>query len=665
MRALALLPLLFFLPLAASASLTATFQQGEKSITTQTRLPSLSVAPKSSPAQGLPPGPFTTTFSGTLLIEKRARLYFSFEGKGDAILKIAGEEALNLKGDLTTQKSNRLRLNPGEHEIEITYTSLPDGSGSFRLMWEGSKTFPTEPIPSTAFTAFTKSAATIDPAHLIASHNCTKCHTADFGKSALPELTHAAPDLTHIGDRASAEWLTRWIAEPDKLKPTTTMPAMVDHTKPEGAQAAADLGAYLATLKSTEPGPAPDKALAQDGGTHFHNLGCIACHTKPDQNEPDFEQGRIPLNNVATKYRGDSLVKFLKQPNAHHQAIKMPDFRLSAPEVQSIAAFLTEESTGRHTPDPSEFPPGDTARGKALAASLNCTSCHQGLAESTHQAPAFSELKNWSSKGCLGPDENRGKAPRVLLTKKEKEALTAAAPTLTEKLSFDTPAAYATRQTKALRCNACHANDGLPSTLTGNHADTKSLVAHIAGHSEKLEQSRPPLTHMGAMLQTPYLEKILLGTATPRPRPWLDMRMPAFPLHATRLTHGLAAQHGLPPSTPSEKIAPATQIAIGRKLVGMTGYACLTCHALGESPALAAFEVQGINFDLAHQRLRPSYFHQWMQNPTRLVPDTKMPKYTNDDGSGLRPDILNGDSAKQFEAIRAYLQSVNKKTTQP
>ncbi|MDB4323431.1 c-type cytochrome [Akkermansiaceae bacterium] len=654
--------ILLLLPSIASAALTASFTQDEKSITTEARLPSLSVEAEASPAQGLPPGAFTSTWSGKIVIEKRARLYFSFQGKGDAILKVGGEEALNLKGDLTTEKSKRLRLNPGEHEIEITYASLPDGSGSFRLMWEGSNTFPLEPVPSTVFT---KSDAPLDPAHLIASHNCTKCHAADFGKSAMPELGHTAPDLTRIGDRASAEWLTRWIAEPDKLKPTTTMPAMVDHTKPEGAQAAADLGAYLATLKSVEPGPAPDKALAQDGGAHFHNLGCIACHTKPGQNEPDFDQSRIPLNNVATKYRGDSLVKFLKQPNAHHEAIKMPNFRLSDPEANSLAAFLTNESTGRHTPDPSEFAPGDATRGKALAASLNCASCHQGLTESTSKAPAFSDLKNWSSKGCLGPDDERGKAPRVLLNQKEKEALIAVAPTVSEKLRFDTPAAYATRQTKALRCDACHANDGVPSMLTGNHADTKSLVAHIEGHSEKLEQSRPPLTHMGAMLQTPYLEKMLLGTAEPRPRPWLDMRMPAFPLHAKSLAHGLAAQHGLAPSTPSKEAPAADKIAIGKDLAGMTGYACVTCHAIGEAPALAAFEVQGINFALAHQRLRPGYFHQWMQNPTRMVADTKMPKYTNDDGSGLRPDILEGDSAKQFEAIRAYLQTVSKKTTQP
>ncbi|MGJ8695948.1 MAG: hypothetical protein ACSHYF_06490 [Verrucomicrobiaceae bacterium] len=654
-----LLTLLLLLPGFASAGLLATFTQGEQSVTTETRFPALHLEEGTPPAQGLAPGTFTATWTGNLIIDKRARLYFSFQGSGTASLKIGDEEVLNLTGDLSAEPSKRLRLNPGEHPLSLTYSPPAEGPATFRLMWEGSNTFPLEPVPSTAFKKLDDS---IDPAHLVASHNCTKCHaTGDLGPHAMPELGHTAPDLTAIGDRASEPWLTRWIAQPDKLKPTTTMPAMVDHTKPEGAQAAADLGAYLATLKKSPAGPAPDKTLAQAGGGIFHNLGCVACHTLPSNHEHDFNTHRIPLNNVATKFLGDSLVTFLKEPTKNHQAIKMPDFQLSDDEAASLAAFLTAESTGRHTPDPSEFPPGDPARGQTLAAQLNCASCHQGLPASTSPAPQLADLKNWSDQGCLGPDEKRGNSPRLILTADEKTALTQAAPTLLNKLKFDNPAAYAARQTEALRCNSCHVQDGKASLLTANHAESKSLVAHIEGHSEKLEQSRPPLTHMGAMLHSNYLEKMLLGKVTPSPRPWLDMRMPAFPLHAKGLAHGLSAQPGLAPSTPSAEAPPADLVTIGKDLVGMTGYACVTCHAIGDAPALAAFEVQGINFALSHHRLRPGYFHQWMQNPTRMVPDTKMPKYTNDDGSAFKPELLGGDSAKQFEAIRAFIQSASSK----
>lgn len=655
--------LLFLVPVFASlglahATLTTTFKRGDDSINSTARMPALFVEKGTPPVQGMAPGAFSADFEGTLTLEKRSRLTFSFEGTGAAILFVNGEETLKVKGDLALAESERLRLNPGDHTIEVSYQSPDDGAGSFRLFWAERKAFPREPMPSTAF----KSADhAIDAAHLVASHNCTKCHDAgNLGSHAMPELAHAGPDLTDIGDRVTEEWLVRWIAEPDKLKPSTTMPAMVNHKTPEGAQEAADLAAYLATLKKTEPGPAPDQALAKEGGVHFHNLGCIACHTLPNVSELDYEQSRIPLNNAATKYRGDSLVNFLKNPAQNHASIKMPNFRLTETEAQAIAAYLTQESTGNHTPDPSEFAPGDAVRGKEIARKLNCAACHTGLPASSNKSPKLSNLKSWSDQGCLGPDEKRGTAPRLILSEDEKAALIKAARSISKQLRFDSPADYASRQTQALRCNSCHEHDGKASLLTENHALSKRLVAHIEGHAEKLEQSRPPLTHMGAMLHTRYLEKMILGTADPRPRPWLEMRMPSFKLHAKPLAKGLAHQHGIPTSTPPTGELNADQVETGKMLVGMTGYACVTCHAIGEEPAKAAFEVQGINFALAHERLRSDYFLQWMYNPTRIVPGTKMPKYTNDDGSAPRSDILEGDSKKQFEAIEAYFQSLTK-----
>ena len=649
-----LIPLIIFLSLITSthATLTATFTSGDKSLTTKVPLPALRVTENESPTAGLPPGPFTAIYQGTLSIPKRYRLYFSTEATGSLTLKINGENI-----PFTDGKSARLRLNPGEAPIEITYTSPKSGIGQFRLFWEERREFPREPIPATAFTSPEK--APLDPAHLFASHNCIQCHAADLGKSAMPELAHSGPNLTGIGSRVNQTWLTRWIAQPDLLKPTTTMPAMVDHTKPEGAQAAADLGAYLATLTShNSTTKSPDLSLAQKGGTHFHTLGCVACHTKPDAHEPDYQNGRVPLNNVATKFKDGALIAFLKNPQEHHEAIKMPNFRFSDQEAESLAAYLTKTSTGEHTPDPSEFPPGDPARGKALAFSLNCTACHQGLEPTLTKTPNIYSLKDWSTKGCLAPDDQRGTAPRLNLTAAEKKALT---PAVLPQLRHDTVEAYTARQIESLNCTACHTHNGKSALLATTHAETTSLLDHIKTPDERLIQSRPPLTHMGSMLHTTYLEKVLLGTLQPSPRPWLEMRMPSFPLHAKHMAHGLAQRHGLAPSAPSTETPAPDQIKLGQTLVGMTGYACLTCHAINEKPALAAFEVQGINLGLTHARLRPGYYHQWMHNPTRLVPDTKMPRYTNpDDNSALNPDILQGDPKKQFEAIRLYIQSLSK-----
>jgi len=642
---------LFSLIASAQATLTATFTSGTKSAVHEVALPTLQVTEGEPPASGLAPGAFSVVYQGSLSIPKRYRAYFSVESEGTVALKINGKDLTFTEG-----KSERLRLNPGETPIEITYTSPENGSGFFRLYWEERREFPREPIPANAFISADK--AHLDPAHLFASHNCIQCHTADLGKSAMPELKYSGPNLTTIGDRTNEAWLTRWIAQPDKLKPTTTMPAMVDHTKPEGAQAAADLGAYLATLKSNLPATTPpDISLAQKGGEHFHTLGCVACHTKPDIHEPDFEHSRVPLNNVAAKFKNGALISFLKNPQEHHEAIKMPNFRFSDEEVNSIAAYLTKSSTGEHTPDPSEFPPGDAARGKSLAVSLNCAACHEGLDPSTAPAPRLADLKNWSNQGCLGPDEKRGKSPRLNLTPEEKKVLT---PAVLPQLQYDTVESYTSRQIKSLNCASCHDYNGQSSLISKTHSQTNSLIAHITEEDERLIQSRPPLTHMGAMLHTGYLEKMLLGTAKPRPRPWLEMRMPAFPLHAKNMAHGLGQHHGLTTSMPSKENPDEDLVKLGEQLIGMTGYACVTCHAINEKPPLAAFEVQGINFGLTHARLREGYYHQWMFNPSRLVPDTKMPRYTNpDDGTGLRPDIMDGNSSRQFEAIRLYLQSVS------
>lgn len=646
---------IFFLGLIspARAELNVSFTSEGKTTSKKVALPALFVGEGESPAAGLPSGPFVATYTGSLTIPKRFRVYFSVESEGQVELKVNDEEVTFTEG-----KSDRLRLNPGEIPIQITFTSPKSGAGYFRLYWEERREFPREPIPASAFTSLDK--APVDAAHLFASHNCIQCHEADLGAYAMPELNYAGPNLTGIGSRANEAWLTRWIAQPDKLKPTTTMPAMVDHTKPEGAQAAADIGAYLASLVTREKATSsPDLSLAQKGGEHFHKLGCIACHSKPDADEPDFKNGRVPLNNVASKFKSGSLVGFLKNPQKHHEAIKMPNFRFSDEEASSLAAYLTKTSTGEHTPDPSEFPPGDAARGKNLVATLNCSSCHEGLEASKNPAPKLADLKDWT-KGCLGPEDQRGNSPRLILTEEQKKAIT---PAILPALKHDTVEAYTSRQIEALNCTSCHAYNGKDSLLTKTHGETKSLLDHIKETDERLIQSRPPLTHMGAMLHTEYIEKMLLGSADPRPRPWLEMRMPAFPLHAKHMAHGLGQHHGLPASSPSKEEPPADQVKVGEQLVSMTGYACVTCHAINEKPALAAFEVQGINFGITHERLRPGYFHQWMFNPARLVPDTKMPRYTNpDDGAALRPDILDGDSQKQFEAIRRYIQSVGKVT---
>lgn len=640
----------------AQADLTATFTSGDQSGTSTTRLPALYVQKGEPAISALPPGPFSVTWTGQLSLPARSRLYFSFEGSGKAVLKINGEEALIEEGELGTKKSERLRLNAGETPIEITYSSNADGSGHFRLFWE-ERSFRHEAIPATAF-------ATIDQPFngrlLVAEHKCTSCHLPDqaFGKDAMPELSDDSPDLTTIGARVTEDWLRQWIAQPHALKPTTTMPVMVDPTTAEGKQQSADLAAYLASLgaKEEKAHAAFSPELIKRGGQVFHELGCVACHTLPNNETPDLKSNRVPLNNVAWKFQPGQLEPFLKNPQAHYKSIGMPDFRFSDEEANALTAYLTTASEGKQS-KPLELPAkGDVTKGKALAKTLHCATCHTGPdKDPTPFAPALSTLAD-KTQGCLAEDATqRGKAPRLNL----KGAGPALATFLAQKnalpsLHRDTLAEFAERRFISQRCYACHNRDDQSSLLSNLHVESKPLVAHIEGHDEKLDQSRPYLTHIGEMLNTDYIEAMLDGTVEKQARPWLEMRMPAFHQHADALAEGLTRSHGIAPNKADPTKRDPELAKTGHMIAGTTGLACILCHGVNDAKPLAAFEVQGINFDQAHDRLRPEYFYRWMHNPLRVTPDTKMPRYTQEDGSSLRPDILEGDAQKQFEALWHY-----------
>lgn len=651
---------------ACRADVVASYQSssGGEAFETVAPVPALQVSQGESPTPFLAPGAFAVTWRGRLSIPNRQRLIFQFDGEGSASLKLDGKTVLEESGTLGVAKSKRTRLNAGEHEVEITFQSKPDGSGRFRLLWE-ERSFALEPVLPTAWILPEAGAnlAMEKGRHAFASQKCVQCHTPDvpFGEGSMPELSHMGPDLTGIGSRVTEAWLTRWIAQPDKLKPTTTMPAMVNHRTAEGAQQAADLAAFLATLtaESTVEAPISTPEIVKAGGVHFHSLGCVSCHTPPAVDVPDSKLNRVPLNSVASKFQPGQLSAFLKNPQAHHPSIKMPDFQLDDTEAKELAAFLRSESTGRHTPDPSEFAPGDPARGKELAKSLNCAACHTGLPEGAATSPPLSKLKeleDWTANGCLAPEEKRGDAPRLILDRETADHIAAFGRTQLASLERSTPADVAHRQLESLNCRACHNNDDQASLLASLHSESQAFAAHVESKG-KVDQSRPALTYMGEMLTTSFMEKILLGEANPRPRPWLQMRMPAFPEYAHGLANGLSKMHGLTPSEPDAAPRQAESAETGKMIVGIQGFACVTCHGAGEKGPLATFEVIGINFNQVHDRLLKEYYHRWLRNPRRIQPESKMPAYTTPDGSSLRPDILEGDVQKQFDAIWEYLKA--------
>jgi mono/diheme cytochrome c family protein len=151
------------------------------------------------------------------------------------------------------------------------------------------------------------------------------------------------------------------------------------------------------------------------------------------------------------------------------------------------------------------------------------------------------------------------------------------------------------------------------------------------------------------------MTKLLRGEVKAKPRPWLLARMPAFTAVAETLPAGLAHAHGLPLRDEPTKIDPE-RAKLGEQLFGENGgFNCLQCHAFGDRQATAVFEAPGPDFAHVKERIRRGYYMRWVLHPLRIDPETKMPKFADDEGKTPLTDILGGRAEDQFDAIWQFL----------
>jgi hypothetical protein len=171
-------------------------------------------------------------------------------------------------------------------------------------------------------------------------------------------------------------------------------------------------------------------------------------------------------------------------------------------------------------------------------------------------------------------------------------------------------------------------------------------------------QSRPLLTWVGEKLQTNWMSAFIAGKVDYKPRPWLKARMPGFGARADLIAKGLTLEHGLPFSDPPEPTVNNDLATIGKQLAGRNGgFSCNQCHAINQSPAFVPFDSPSPNFMYVHERIRKDFYHRWVRNPQKYLPNTRMPTYSDADGKTAYKTILDGDAHQQFEAIWQYLRA--------
>ena len=649
-----------------------------KSDVRRDRLIALAVPGGTPPSSLLSAGPFRATWEASLTIPLRAEYSFSFEGNGTATLTVNGQAVLTETGAaLGAKPAVAVVLNKGANRIQVAYTSpMQNGDASFRLIWSG-KGFGAEPVPPALLTADTagiplREASRIRAGReLFAELNCIKCHlgnppgTIRAGEAQLPlgvpELQDQPPSLAEAGPRFRESWIAAWILDPKAQRPDARMPRV-----PLGSpQDANDIAAFLASLGTPPPAPAPAAAaLVNGGGRLFAELRCNACHTPPGTAAP---AGRVSLAAVPAKWQPAALAEYLQAPQKNYPASRMPDFRLSAGDARQLAAFLLASPN----PAPTAVA-GDASRGRTLyydTPSVGCYDCHGAPSpvnlSRTTARPTFTALleRNWTA-GCLGATPAaRGAAPDFGLDETQRDHLRAFAAVGVSALAQDAPVEFARRTFTALRCNACHDRDGQAAGFTAFTEEALALgkrsgTVEVEAEGQSLSQDPPSLTWAGEKLQADALLRLLSGTVSERARPWLKVKMPGFGTRAEGIAHGLALEHGLLPGlAPAPKLDPDLA-AVGERLVSAEFFGCVACHAAGPTPAAAPFGAPGINFSLVPSRLRDEYYRRWLDNPQRIDPLTKMPRFTGEPGRSLQTGILDGDAHAQWDAILAYLNQL-------
>ena len=183
----------------------------------------------------------------------------------------------------------------------------------------------------------------------------------------------------------------------------------------------------------------------------------------------------------------------------------------------------------------------------------------------------------------------------------------------------------------------------------------------IAEESERgvLPEILPDLTWAGEKLHADWTRQLLAGRLEHPSRPWLKARMPAFGAWADHLAAGLAAEHGVslksrPGPDPDRALA-----VLGAKLtLKQNGFNCLQCHGVGKTPAIAPFDNRGVNFARVRERLRYDFYLDWMFDPLRLDPHSKMPRFSPDRKTTVIGDVLDGNARQQFDSLWQYLQAL-------
>jgi mono/diheme cytochrome c family protein len=633
----------------------------------------------------------TVRWEGYLNVTRAGNYHFRALVRGQFRLSVGGQEvvAAEVKDATAALKEGpEVRLGPGWQPVVAEFTRLP-GVARVEVFWE-SKGFRPEPLPFEPLRHLPARAparlatdADIDRGrYLVEEHNCSACHRPeDKDRVAAGLSIRQGPDLSKAGERLYAGWVYRWLEDPQKLQPGAVMPRLFADDEAGRAERYA-AAAYLASLGGPVPADKDDpgkRGNAARGQRLFASVGCLACHGERAKDKEPITPS-VLLNNLGGKTTTTKLTAYLMNPLAVDPSGRMPHLLLQQKEAEDIARYLCQDGTETKLPDPPakdslvaafqriddrkdelaafrKLPPNAQMidLGQRVVIEKGCNNCHTIAPggkpfASVLASTSFDGLKKAEAqkRGCLAnaPAED-GRAPWFSLTVNERDCVRLFLTEGTAGAGSPAPAFAARAALQRFNCLACHARDGQGGL-------SAELVEEVRKY-EKAENAEavlpPPLTGVAHKLRTSWMRGVL--TEAKRARPWMSLRMPQFgPANVGQLPEALAALEGTEPDDKLYTVSlSAAKVAAGRKLVGKSAFGCVSCHDLGGIPSGGT---RGPDLASMDQRVRYDWYRNWLEQPQRLSPGTRMPSvFTN--GKSLVETVLAGSGDAQAEAMWAYL----------
>ena len=302
--------------------------------------------------------------------------------------------------------------------------------------------------------------------------------------------------------------------------------------------------------------------------------------------------------------------------------------------------------------------------GKEHFQTLGCAKCHELKVGETlvssdvgYSAKPLKELD--TTKGCLAGAPN---APDFGLSKHQVQCLTSAINRIKDPkpgaVNLQTPVH---EKFMTLNCYACHNREselgifGGVVDVTGDSDEVFGRKDWFGGNQAEMgdEGQHPPsLKSVGAKLKIDWLERVLENGN--KSRPYMKTRMPKFGgknVYGELVNELVAADklQNVPVVTQTESMKDLKKH--GRFLAGEEALSCIKCHTFGTFNATG---IQAISLTTMKNRLNKDWFHVYMLKPSKFRRGTRMPE-SWPGGKTFYPDMLDGDTDKQIDALWAYL----------